>query len=233
MKRSELRTRVRNNIGRTDKDAVINDGLDFGLKEISKLYPFRELHIESDVGFNADDIGVNLPSNLKQIIELRLVDPANPTLSYPMSLVTKQEFVAKYPNVAGSPSTGRPFFCYRDKQQLFFDRKSSGSYFIRMTRLIYDKFFTDDSEPDIQDCEETLIDYSTAFTYRSIQMYDDAKNWDARTGGHLRTLVIAVERTLGNKIIGREWVRGGDVDTNVPWLDPFAGHSGFGYDSSN
>lgn len=225
MRRSDLRTRVFNNTGRSDKTSVTNDGLDFGLKKLCQTYPFLALRAgEMDISFVATNLSIGLPQDMRQIVELRLIDPSSPTLSYSMVLLRKTDFVSRFPNVAGSPVSGRPYFCYRDGNRLYFDKKSEGSYTVRLTKYVIQKFNGDSDECAVPDSDEILIALSTAFVYRSIQMYDDAAQWDREAARLTQLAVMTEDREIGLKSVACEWASSPQIDTNIPWLDPFAGH---------
>jgi hypothetical protein len=212
------------NTGRQDKVGVINDGLDFGLRQVCRTHPFDELRPEFDVGIVATDTRVQLPKMIKQIVELRLLVPGSPVLSYPMELMRKKGFVEVFPNVTGSTITGRPLYCYQDGDFLFLDRKSNGTYTIRMTALVNGVFESDTDETPIRDIDDILIAYATSHLYKSVQLYDDATYWQGQFAGLLRSEINAVQKQIGVHVVAKEWSTRQPIQTNQPWLDPFEGH---------
>src|SRR4051812_45263368 len=88
---------VEDNTGRTTN--VTERALKFGLTRISQLFPFDELRKEFDTPIIAGDTQMNLPDNLDQIIELRLITSDTPTMSYPLDYRRKTWAVARFPDV--------------------------------------------------------------------------------------------------------------------------------------
>lgn len=221
MNRIELATLVVQNTGRTDKIPLINKSLIFAVKRMSELFPFLELRRECDTPIQPLDTQIQIPSWVDQIVELRMVDPATPTMSYPMELHREVWFVSRFPNVVGSTITGRPLYCYRRENLLFLDRKSSGDYICRLTATCKADLITDFSEVSIKDADEAIIAYATSSVYRSIQMYQDGQNWDQRFKELTTILVRAKERELGVHFVADMWSNELPIKPNQPWLDPF------------
>jgi hypothetical protein len=227
LKRSELRTKVITNTGRSDKTTVINDGLDFGLRNLSQTHPFLALRTgEIDVSVVTNDLSVQLPGTIRQIVELRLIDTASPTQSFPLKLIRKREFVERFPNVGGSSITGTPSYCYFDSPMLWFNVSCNSSYTVRLTRFSLDKFDSDFDETVIPDADEILIAYATAYTYESVQMYTDAQYWFNKFRALVMLAVENEERQIGVRLVHSPYCEKPDIVSNSPWLDPFAGHSG-------
>lgn len=224
MIRDELLDLVKSNTGRTDKDTVIDQGLNFAIQRISQRQPFDELRNEFDCQIVENDTQTQLPSDLDQIVELRLIVPSSPTLSYPMELWRKTKFIKLFPNVIGSTITGRPLWCYRDRNMLYLDRKSNGTYTIRITGFKLGVFSNGFAGDPVTEADECLTAYATHYLYKSIQMYADAQFWFGEYNQLFLELVNAKQREIGNSSIATEWSRTRPVQPNQPWLDPFEGH---------
>ncbi len=230
MKRSELLAQVILTTGRTDKTSVINTGLNFGLQELSKIHQWEALRtIEgtADIPVPVSVISVQLPSDVYQLLDVRLIDPTSSTLCYPMALYRKKQFTNNFPNVAQSLISGRPYACYKDGNLLMLDRKSNGAYTIRTTYFKIQQFFSDDDECLVSNADEALIAYSTFYTYRSLAMYADAAQWKASFDELVKRLKNAEEEESGTVLKGIPWTRDEErrVVVNPPWLDPFQGHA--------
>lgn len=221
MEKSALNAMVVLNTGRTDKVTLINQFLDFAILELSKLHPFDEERTEADTAITTGQTQVQLPDFLHKIVELRLLVPNSPVLSYEMFLTRKREHVKDFPNVGGSSITGRPYFCAVDKNQLLFDRICDSNYTIRLTFTTQGHFDTDSSEPTVKGSDEALIASATAQLYRSVQMYEDAMAWEARYRQLTQQLVNDALRELGVNVVARPWTRKSPIFINEPWLDPF------------
>ncbi len=224
MKRSELRTLVIENTGRSDKTTLINNQLDFAIQKLSRIHPFDKNRPETSVALATGAISVQLPADVDQIITINFADPAIPTVGYLMVLLRKTQFLKMFPNVAGSVVTGRPLYSYRDKDQLYINTKSNGNYILSITYQRLMAFQTDTDECPIFGADEVLVAAATAAVYRSMQMYQDAAQWNSETASLLKLLVIAEEREIGVDFIAKEWKNEPEYPyPNAPWLDPFAG----------
>ena len=224
MTRLQLQQQVISRTGRSDKAQDINHFLNWGMDRLSEIHPWDCLRPEINNPINELDTQFQIPEWVDQIIEMRLLVPASPTLSYPMELHRKTWFVKQFPNVVGSTITGRPLYCYRDENTIFLDRKSNGSYNILCTVYAIRHFLSDQDKPRIPRADEALIAYATARLYEAVQMYEDAQYWMAQFNNIARSLINQEERELGVRFVADEWTRKQPVQTNQPWLDPFEGH---------
>ena len=221
----QLRTIVEGTTGRTDKDTLIDASINFALITLSQSYNFLDLQREFDTWVAGGDYKMELPMNLNQIQELRFLVPASPTVSYPMKLERKLWVVEKFPNIAGSSITGRPLWCYREGNQLFFDRKCNGVYCVRITGDVVASYFAEADECPIKNAEECLVAYATAEVYRAIQLYTDAGQWMQKWTLLRTNLINAKQRETGTQFVAEPWSRDRRPQTNEPWLDPFQGLS--------
>lgn len=226
MDRDDLNSLVVENCGRSDKIGQIDTYLDFALDQLSKLYPFDALRGEINIDLPTNATQIQLPNTLFQIIELRLLVPNTPTLSYPMELHRKRWFVEKFPNVVGATISGRPLYCYREKNQLYLDRHANGDYNIRITAYTLDKFGAASDTPRLNMCYEAIVAYATGCVYKSIQMYDDAMFWLGEFNRNANLAMKAEQKEIGVSLVAQPWNRRQPIQTNEPWLDPFAGLPG-------
>lgn len=210
--------------GRSDKETQISQYVTFGFADLCRKHPFDSLRKETDTQINVLDTQMQIPADVNQIVELRLLVPSSPTLSYPMELKRKVWFTKQFPNVVGSTITGRPLWCYRDNNQIYFDRKANGVYAVRITYFPFSWFKGATATSGIHDADEALVAYATSRTYRSVQMYEDAQIWFSEYGRLAKELINAVQREIGVRVVADEWTRRGNIQPNQPWLDPFAGH---------
>ena len=223
MTKAELRTLVQANVGRTDKDTVINNALDFALTTLSQTELHDDLRRELDSTCVISSTFVQLPSTLSQLLDVRLVDPTNPSLAYPLVILRKLEFVRMFPNVPGNAITGRPTFSFVEAGKLNFNCITQAEYTIRITGFFLGEFFADTGENPIKNADEALTAYATANLYESIQMYDDAARWQGQWKFLVKNLINAKQKELGVSFVARPWVRNTAIESNAPWLDPFAG----------
>lgn len=224
--RLDLQAMVIENTGRSDKTTLINNSLNFALKELSRLYPFAYNRPEADYSVAAASTYKALAARLNQIVEIRLIDPAVTTFSNPLTIMRKVPFVRMFPNVAGSAITGRPSHVYLDGVTVYFNCITLATYTLRVTYYQLDRFVDDTTVATIPDADEVLVAYATANTYRGLQMYEDAAEWDKMFLRLSRSLINQAEKDIGNQNMAREWTNSDRAPEssggNPPWLDPWA-----------
>jgi hypothetical protein len=225
--RADLIGLVIANTGRSDKYTPIVNWFNVGLVRIASLHSWKDLRVQADVSVVTNDTTAALATSVKSLVELRLIDIASPTLSFAMELRPKQWFVERFPNVAGSPISGRPYFCYRAGTTLYLDRKCNSSYTIRYTYQKTAEFAgnLDESQSPITEIDDVLVAYVTAEVFRAIGQYEDANYWDQRFGNLLAAAIKDDEDETGVRYIAEQWAQRSDVFLNQPWVDPFSGHN--------
>lgn len=225
----QLQSMVTEHTGRPDKIvSVAQDAINNALKKLFRSHPWDKMRQTTTLSMNLNDITIQMPKNVHEIITTTFQDPAIPTASYPLLMYRKTTFLTMFPNVAGSVIQGRPLFGCRDdaNQVILLDKKSNGSYNVTLVYSVIQKLILPTDEPIINGCDEYLIAVGTAQVYRSIQMYEDAKMWDTQAMTILRDLIIDVERETGLSVVAKEFTNVRPrSSTNPPWLDPFEGHN--------
>ena len=188
MNRSQLRTLVKANIGnRTDKDTIINMALEIGLNQSVNLHFFKSLMSEYDSDIDEEDNSITLPTTTFQLIEARLI---NGTSSYPLEIKTKNWMSSRFPNAADD-SEGIPLYGFLEGGNLYFYPISNGSYTIRYTICEKPSFDESDSVLNpIPALDNYLICFATAYTMRSLQMFDFADIWDRKANEALQVAII-------------------------------------------
>ena len=218
-----LITSVQSKTGRTDKDDVAEEGLRFAFTKISQLFPFDQLTKELSIPTVAGDTQIQLPANLDEIIEARLIVPQAINMSYKLDIRRKTWFVTRFPNVPNTVVTGRPYWCYREipDNTLHYDRVCNGSYTIKLTAFSTGVFLGGADSSPLTGCDECLMAYGVKYVYESIQMYQDAQYWNQQFSENLSALVTQKSRDTGVHYIAEEWSWHRPVSPNQPWLDPF------------
>lgn len=218
MKRSELMTLIRANIGgRTDKDAVILLAFNLALDEISKRHAFRALRTEGDFDVEQGDTSITLPPETASIREARLI---NDTLSYKIPIKFKTEVVKKYPNV-DSMVQGQPIVAYFESGELSFVPGSDNAYTIRVSYNKRFTYFVDDDSQTEAPIDAAIVSWVTAYVWQSMGSSIQYRNWTIRYEDDLRSAIRDDNRQPGIDVTS-EGVDGTPKPTSAtPWLDPF------------
>lgn len=191
--RAELRAKVKPLIGgRTDKDSVINDGLEEGLKRAMDVHPFKTRQVETDKSIAENDTTVDLPDDTLDLIEVRLIDG---TASWPIFIKEKKWLVERWPNIS-EVTANKPVYGYVEGDKIHLYPISNGSYTVRMTTKVKPSFSgVDATENPIPSIEFALICFATAYAFRSVQLFDFAVPWDTQFVNALATAIPADKRS--------------------------------------
>src|SRR5680860_451357 len=175
MNRSELRAVVKANIGnRDDKDDLIDIALDLGIREFAKVHFFDELISESDLAIVEDDQSVDLPTTFFKVLFAGVIDS---TSSFPFVFKSKNWVRERVPNVSAL-STGKPSFGYVEKGTIYLYPVCNDSYTLRVTySTLPAAFASDATEIQVTGLDEALINWTTGWIFRSMQLYEDSAQW--------------------------------------------------------
>lgn len=223
----QLQNAVVDNINRTDKTSVVQNGINFGLQEIAKAHEWLSNRFETDLVIAAGDLSVPLPATMHKLVEARLINPSATVLSYPMVIIPKMTFVKTYPNVVAY-GAARPFVGYEELGTLFFFPKSSDVFTIRVTCDKLPATLTNDGDVNpLVETDQALIAYATAHVFRSVQMFEAAAVWDGQFKMSLGNALNAEKRRVATSVRLQEFHQDSSLETSpIPWLDPFAGRGG-------
>lgn len=230
----QLRNAVIDNSNRSDKVGVINNGINFALAEAAKRHQWYSLRGALALTVNSGDISVNMPVDFYRLIEIRLINPAATALSYSMRVVPKGQFLRRFPNVNGLSTGGRPMLGYEENGVFYFAPKSSATYSISGT---YQKNFpvlvNDGDASPIVELDLFIIAFSTAYLFKSIQMFDAAGNWMQDANSLLDNAIKSEKNRPGTTYSMEEFSQpyNGSDGSPEPWSDPFAGRE-TGFDGS-
>ena len=199
---AQLRQAVVDATGRTDKLSVINTGLNLGLSELSQLYDWRDLRVQTDLTVNQNDLSFNLPSDFYQIVEIRLINGA---LSYPLMIVPKEKFTKTWANVTALGS-GRPWIAYEELGVIYIAPKSSASYPMRTTYIrLHPPLVLDQDLLLIQVANSAIIAYGTYWLFQTLGMFVDAQAWRAVFEGEAQRAILADQRRPGVVLQAEEY----------------------------
>ena len=209
MIRSELRTIVTGNVGRTDKDSLINEYFILGLFDAMTRHEWGDLKVEADLTINADTTSLNLTKGL-HFYDFRVISGTN-----------SQELV-----IVSNSSTSH-------QRELSWYPKSDASYTLRYTYqrdpdYVEDTLFNIDSDHNpIQILDNALISFATGYLFNSLEQFQSGQIWMQKYEVDLAKAISFDER---NPVHNRRFqphqplVDMSRVSPNY-WNDPFVGHS--------
>lgn len=220
-----IRTAVQDNIGRTDKDSVIDNSITLALEAIGRRHRFRVMRTESDLSIVADDLLIALPSGTVDVHEARIIDG---TSSYPILLKTKKWITDRWPNIDGD-SKGKPVRAYVEGSNLYLQPQCDDSYTVRLTVTKYPTLASDSDTLSIPGVDECVINWCTAYVLRSYEKFQEAVQWERRFETALKFAMkddrardaVDFRAEDSNSVANR--VGYGNVQSSEPWLDPFYG----------
>ncbi len=218
--RLSLRTKVKINLGnRTDKDSVINDGLEEGLKRAMEVYPFKTRQTETDITIVENDTHFHLPTDTLDLIEARLIDG---TSSYPIAIKDKKWLTDRWANIAAC-STGKPVFGYEENGIVYLYPISNGSYTIRITTRVKPTFNAlDATENPIPTLDFALVCFATSYVFMSVQLFDFAIPWDNKFVGAVTSAINVDKRSRDTAVVKKFEPFGEEVPPVIePYLNPF------------
>lgn len=221
MIRSDLRQAVIDSSGRTDKDSVINRGLDLGLRKLAMLHPFGDLLVQDTEALAVDDTYVTLPAGVYKVWETRLIDG---TMSYPLTQKTKLWVVDRWPAVE-EYTASKPVVYYVEDGKLYIAPKSDGVYDLRFTYLSLPTGFASDAEENpVNGSDLCLIDFAAAYLFRTLEQFDSSREWERQFAQDAADLIRSDKRT--NALFAHSGFQQ-DVPLGQPnpWEDPFARRS--------
>jgi hypothetical protein len=218
---AELRQAVIDSCGRTDKDDVIDRGLNLGLRKLGMLHPFSSFLIQDDIALATDELSVDLPTEAYKVWEVRLIDG---TSSYPLTQKTKIWVTERWPNIEDD-NPCKPDCFYVENGTIYLNTKSDGDYDLRVTYLkLAEDFADDNTENPIPGSDLALINWATSYVFRTLEQFDNAREWEAQFLREASDLIRSDKRNnilFAHSGFSAESSRPGPN----PWEDPFVRRS--------
>lgn len=210
---------VRSNIGdRDDKDAVIRNGVSFGLMEALAAHIFRAQKYSSDHVITEGDSYVDLESGTDDVTQVRLI---NGLQSSVIIVWTREKFEQEFPSVSDFPTSNQPCYAYRDSTRLYFAPSSAVDATIRITYVKRFVFDTDESSLSISLLDGYVVAYATYWVLLSFQLFKEAQAWLATAGQMLRSAIEIDKRNSDVTEIMEPFASAPSVYANPE--DPMAG----------
>lgn len=224
MNREDVRNLVISNTSRRDKAALINTAISLVMAEITQIHEFRTSRVEADLTLSASTQTVILPSDVFQLLpDVRLLDSTASSVSRIVPLKEKTWILQRYPNL-GVTVESWPAFCFVDDESglLTFVPISAQDWTVRIE---YHKLFVEvTSDATIIDRQITnaVISWATAYVFRSIQMFTEAREHMAEYARSLQIAIAADSRRHSERTL-QGFSQGTEIPVVYvpPHLDPF------------
>ena len=218
---SEIVTAVRNNTKREDKDAVAKDGVRFAYQRCSTAHPFRGLVRTEDVDVNAMASSVNLPNTPVRVFAAYWI---NGTSSWRIWGRSREWVRRRIPNVDATPTPSYPEWGYLEGNVLNLAPAVNDAGIVRITYQYVPELVNDTDSNPLPLLDEALVSYSTAWVFKSVQMWNEANFWESNYNVVLGYAITADEAQPFDEKhfdIRGDWATPGIE----PAYDPFAGHN--------
>jgi len=212
MNLTQLRDLVIDITGRTDKTSIVNRGLVMAFNDLARRHNFRVFFTEHTTTPAADTTHIALPTNFRKFYETR-VD------GHSVVLKARKWISEKYPRRA-TDSAGQPLYCFLAVGELHFAPRIAADKPVVMTYVTC---------PDLTGAmawnadgafDDVVVNFTTAFVFRSINMPDVASYWQREYLEALRQVVLDDCRT--NEYLKHDgFTDGYEPDGIEPYLDPF------------
>lgn len=196
MKLSELRNMVVANTSRRDKVTLIDQALNLALIEMAQRAPYKRLNrVTYEVPVVEGDGSFTPPVDYVQIVSVQVVTPDVNTRG-PLRIKTKSDLHGRFPNFLDSANSGTPAWGYIEAGRIWFYPKASQSFTMSITLDLLPAKLTDDEDqsPD-SNWDNALVAWATAYTFRSLQQWQDAAGWDQQFEQAFRTMIRADRRS--------------------------------------
>lgn len=224
----ELTNQIVGNTRRSDKaaDGSITTYINLALKEIGQVEPFKLLRSEIDLPLDAGLNYVLLPATTVQVVEVRIlpddlsaensVSTLSPAfIGYEVHIMDQRTIQKRFPNLQLN-SRGIPEYCFVNASRITFVPPCNLPYTVR---VLMDGYIPEMNDPEdenpLPSCDNAVIAWATARTFKSIQLWDDASGWESE---YKKALRLAIEEN--NRRSGQLRQMRGAQSTRSRYIDP-------------
>lgn len=228
---AELRQSVITNTRRSDKAADITGYINLAIKEIVQIEPFKDLRSETDIPLASGGNQIALPSSTAQVVEVRLLPDAddlaaasvttNPAtlqpamIGYVVYIMDQRTLQNRFPNLQLN-TRGIPEYCFVTGSTITFVPPSNLDRTVRVLLDGYAPELVDDTDDNpLPSCDNAVIAWASARTFRSLQLWQDAAGWDAE---YARAIRLA--RSEAHRRPGQIRQMRGAMGTRPRYVDP-------------
>lgn len=196
--KANIRTIVRVHIGnRTDVDTTIDNGIAAGVLELCERFNFQGLTISTTLSVSAADYTKAMASTTFRISKLIARDGLN---SWNLVQKTKEWVLARWP-LPSSQAQTRPMYYYVENGTLYFNAPFNASFTLDITSLNLEAFTGDsDTLSNLPQVDNALVSYSTFYTFRALQQFDEANYWERQWEKDLKIAIDADKKNLAMEV---------------------------------
>jgi len=178
MTRQQLRNQIAYNHGnRNDKDAIINQILNFVVDAIGEVYDWDDLEdIDYTLSLAIADYSEPLGPTMRKVRFIRLKTAGDAWLD--ISKLDMMEFRRRYTQSIPTGSNAAPEACTIIGRKLYFNTKADVAYTIYADVIRYPTAMTEDDDfPSILGIDHVIECYGTAWLYLHLDEPESAKDW--------------------------------------------------------
>jgi hypothetical protein len=215
--RLELRTSVRRRFPRADRDDLIDEALDAGLKNAYQIHKFRR-KTRVTAGLTVADLATYaaLPSDMGELVA---VSDITDTIALPIPLKPKTWLDRFYPNLDAESHGTIPCCCVAGDYLTF--PKNSG---LKSLLLDYYKEVSLDENSTVNPIPRLntyLVRYALAEVFASIRDFESSTNWEKKAAQALSAAIYDEVTGRDEKQLEEFTVQESDPLTSQPWNSPF------------
>lgn len=197
MTKDQLITAVANNLGgRTDKNTIILQMLNFSITDIGKKRRWPDLlDVDTSLTLSASAYYVSLPSTVR-IVEGVRVKTSGGTW-YDVDVLNRRLFRKRYAKTVPTDS-GAPADCCQIGRKLYFDRLADVAYSVYLDIVKHPVDMSDSvTTPSILGVDHIIVAFATAHMYMHLKQSKVAKEW-FELGEYM--LASASVETIGDSV---------------------------------
>ena len=210
---SEIRDEVLSNTGRGgggsgDKTDKATKGINRGLQHIARRQDWKDLRTSATTSTNVpeDDTFITLETDYLRLLEFRWIDSSSDT-GDELYVASKEDVLKRF-TINTVNASSKPVAAYEEQGLLHLIPPADGTYRIDYTYIKRPDTLADDSDtPDINDVEDVLEAFATAYVFKSVQAYEDANQWQGTFIGLLERAIQEDAKRPAQLPQFRPWTR--------------------------
>lgn len=217
--RLELRTYVRRRFSRADKDDLIDEALDEGLRHAMQLHKFRKgTRTSSNITATDTSTSVALPIDCQELVSVYDITTASPL---PVPLLSKNKVLSMYPDLTDVSGTYTSLPCCYVENGVLYYPYNGGAKTLRLDYYQIAALSANGTTNPLPALASYLIRYALSEAFASIRDLEMAREWERKAG-------ISLSAAIYDDVTGREertpeefTAQEPDPLTNQPWNSPF------------
>lgn len=222
MTREEILSLVISNTGRSDKQELMQSAINLALTEISQRHDFQQMMESHDLALAAGESSVALPDRTLSVLEARIHTEVDVNQVTHLILLPKQTILREFPDLNADVES-RPICGFIEQNVLYVNPPANEAYVIKTTLFrLFPTLATGETVPANLMLINALVSWVTAYTFRSIEKFQESDRWMLEYERSLRVATRADNRQTGTQLV-HQGFRGTPAQTYSPepWHDPF------------